>query len=61
MSYVFNFLVEISLILTYDLGSTDNAMNHSSFHVMWVVGLEMQIMTCMRFPVHLHGQLGPSS
>jgi hypothetical protein len=45
------------LILTYDLGSIDQAMNDSSFHMIWVVGLEMQIMTCMcRFPVHFHGQ-----
>jgi hypothetical protein len=50
--YVLNFLVEILLILTYDLGSPDQAMNDSAFHVMWVVGLEVQITTPMnRFPV----------
>jgi hypothetical protein len=54
ISYVLNFLVEILLILTY--GSTDQAMNDSPFHVMWLV--EVRIMTCMsRFPVHFRGQL----
>jgi hypothetical protein len=40
MSYVLNFLVEV-LILTYDLGSTDQAMNDDSFQVMQMLGLEM--------------------
>lgn len=40
-SYILNFLVEIILILTYDLGSTDQTMNDSPFQVMWVVGLEV--------------------
>jgi hypothetical protein len=47
MSYVFNFLAEILLILTYDLGSTDQTVKDSSFHMMLVGGLEMQIMTEM--------------
>jgi hypothetical protein len=58
MSYVLSFLVEILLSLTYDLGSTDQTMTDSPFHVMWVVGLKVQRTTCMsRFPVHFHGQL----
>jgi hypothetical protein len=57
MSYILNFHVEIFLILTYDLGSTEQAMNDSPFHVLGVVGLEVQIKTCMiRFPVHSRGQ-----
>jgi hypothetical protein len=47
ISYVLNSLVEILLILTYDHGSTDQTMNDSSFHEVWVVGLELQIITCM--------------
>jgi hypothetical protein len=39
MSYVLNFLVEILLILTHDLGSTAPTTNDSPFQVMWVVGL----------------------
>jgi hypothetical protein len=32
-------------------------MNNSPFHVILVVGLEVQITTCMNgFPVHFHGQ-----
>jgi hypothetical protein len=42
MSHVFNFLFEILLILTHDLGSTDQTINDSAFHVMWVVELEVQ-------------------
>jgi hypothetical protein len=57
MSYLPNFLVEILLILTYDLGSTDQTMNDSPFHVRWVIGFEVQITTTMsRFPVHFFGQ-----
>jgi hypothetical protein len=57
MSYVINFIVEILLILTYDLGSTDQTMSSSPFYIMWVVGHEVQITTSMsRFPVHFHGQ-----
>jgi hypothetical protein len=41
MSCVLNFSVEIVPVLTYDLGSTDQAMNDSSFHVVGVVGLNM--------------------
>jgi hypothetical protein len=48
MSYILNFLGEILLILTYDLGLTDQTM----IDVMWVIGLEVQIITCInRFPV----------
>jgi hypothetical protein len=39
MSYILNFLTEILLILTYVLASTDQAMNDSPFHMLWVVGL----------------------
>jgi hypothetical protein len=38
MSYVLNFLFEILLVLTHDLGSTDRTMGDSP-HVMLVVGL----------------------
>jgi hypothetical protein len=37
MSYVFNFVVKIVLILTYDRHSVDQTMNDSLFYVMWVV------------------------
>jgi hypothetical protein len=49
MFYVLNFLVEILLILIHDLGSTDLTRNDSPFHVMLVVGLEVQITTCFRY------------
>jgi hypothetical protein len=57
MSYVFNFVVEILLILTYDPRSVDQTVSDSPFYVMWVAGLEMQITTSMsRLPVHFRGQ-----
>jgi hypothetical protein len=57
MSYVFNFVVEILLILTYDLRSVDQTVNHSPFYVIWVVELEVQITTSVsRLPVHFRGQ-----
>jgi hypothetical protein len=57
MSCVFNFVVEILLILTYDLRSADQTMNDSPFYVMLVVELEVQIMTSMnRLLVHFRGQ-----
>jgi hypothetical protein len=60
-SYVLNFVVEILLILSYDLDSADKTMNNSPFYMMWVVGLEMQIMTSMsRFLVHFRGQFWTS-
>jgi hypothetical protein len=47
MSYILNFVVvENLLILTYDLGSTDQTLSDSPCHVMWVVWLEV---TCMPF------------
>jgi hypothetical protein len=55
MSDVFNFVVEILLILTYDLRSIDQILDDFPLHVMWVV--EVQITTSMgRLPVHFHGQ-----
>jgi hypothetical protein len=58
MSYLIHFLVEILLILTrMNFGSTDQATNDSPFRLMWVVGLEEQIKTCMsRFSVQFCGQ-----
>jgi hypothetical protein len=56
MSYALNFIVAIPLILTYGLGLTDQTMNDSPFHLMWVVGPEVQITICMRFPVPFCGQ-----
>jgi hypothetical protein len=57
MSNVFNFLAEIPPILTYDLRSGDQTMNDSPFYMMWVVGLEVQIMASMsRLPVLFRGQ-----
>jgi hypothetical protein len=54
---VFNFVVEIPLILTYDIRSFAQTMNDSPFYVMWVVGLEVQITTSMiRLPVQFYGQ-----
>jgi hypothetical protein len=40
MSHVSNSVVEILLILTDDLGLTDQTVNNSSFHVMWKFVLE---------------------
>jgi hypothetical protein len=52
-SYVLNFLAQILPIL----GLTGQTMIDSPFHVMWLVGLEVQITTCMNmFPVHFRGQ-----
>jgi hypothetical protein len=60
MSYVLNFVAEILLILTYDLGPSDQTMNDSHFRVMSVAGFEVQITTSMsRLPVHFHGEFGP--
>jgi hypothetical protein len=60
MSYVLNFLVEILLILAYDLVSTGQTMNGSLFHLRWVAGIEVLIMTSVsKFLVHFNGQLGP--
>jgi hypothetical protein len=57
MSYVLNYVVEILLNLTYDLGSSDQTMKDSLFHALWVVWLQVQIMTCMsRFLIHFHGK-----
>jgi hypothetical protein len=57
MSYVFNFVVEILLILIFALRSVDQTLNDSPFYVMWVVGLEVQITTSMsKLPVHFCGQ-----
>jgi hypothetical protein len=39
MSYGLNFVVEILRNLTYDLDCTDQTMNDSLFHMIWVVGL----------------------
>jgi hypothetical protein len=56
VSYIFNFFVEILLILTYDLRSVDQSMNDSTLYVM-VVGIEVQITTSMNIlPVHFRGQ-----
>jgi hypothetical protein len=49
MSYVFNFLVEILLILPYDLGYTDLTTKDSPFHMMCVVGLEVQTTASFRY------------
>jgi hypothetical protein len=48
MYYVLNFTVEILLVFTYDLDSTDQTMNDSPFYMMWVAGLEVQITTSMK-------------
>jgi hypothetical protein len=57
MSYVFNFTVQILLIMIYDLCLVDRTMYNSPFYVIWVVGLEVQVMTSVsRLPVHFRGQ-----
>jgi hypothetical protein len=51
---ILNFVVEILLILTYsyELASTDQTMKNSPIHVIRLVGIEVQVTTCMsRFPV----------
>jgi hypothetical protein len=48
-------VVEILLILTYVLGRTDQTINDSPFHVMWMVEFEVQ-PSMSRFPVQFHGQ-----
>jgi hypothetical protein len=40
VSYVLNFIVEILLVLIYDLGSAVQTVNNFHFYVMWVAGLE---------------------
>jgi hypothetical protein len=56
MSYVFNFVVENLLILTYDLRSADQTMNDPPFNAIWVVGLEVQMTSGMsRLLVHFRG------
>jgi hypothetical protein len=61
MSLVSNILVEILPMLTYDLDSIDQTMKGSPFHMMWLVGLEVQIKICVsmfhgKFRISLHGQ-----
>jgi hypothetical protein len=57
MFYVSNFVVEILLILTYDLHSVDQTVNNSPFYVMWVVRIEVQITTSMSILlIHFCGQ-----
>lgn len=56
--YIFNFIVEILLILTCDLRSVDQTINDSPFYIMWVVGFEMKTMISMsRFPFQFCGQM----
>jgi hypothetical protein len=53
-SYVLNFLVEKP---DPGIGSGDQAMDYSSFHMMSAVGIEVQITTRMsRFPVNFCSQ-----
>jgi hypothetical protein len=55
MSYVFNLIVEVFLVLTYDLRSVDRTMN--DIYVKWVAGLEVKMATSVsRLPVHFRGQ-----
>jgi hypothetical protein len=57
MSHVYNFIVEILLILTYELRSVDQTVNDCPFYVMFVVRLEVQITASMnRLPVQFRGQ-----
>lgn len=57
-SYVIKLPVDILMNRIYVLGPTDQTMD-SLFHVRWVVGLELLIMTCIsRFPVHVRDQFG---
>jgi hypothetical protein len=57
MSYVFKSVVKILLVLTYNLRSVEKTMNDSLIYVMWVVELEVQILTSMsRLPEHFRGQ-----
>jgi predicted amino acid-binding ACT domain protein len=61
MSLVSNILVEILPMLTYNLDSIDQTMNDSPFHMMWLVGLQVQIKICMsmfhgKFRNSLHDQ-----
>jgi hypothetical protein len=54
----FDFVGKILLILTCDLCSVEQTMNYSPLHVMWMVGLEVQVTTSMsRLPVHFCDQL----
>jgi hypothetical protein len=56
MSYVFNFIVKILLVLTYDHRLVDQTMNDSPFYVVCVVGLDVTRTTSMsRLPVHFSG------
>jgi hypothetical protein len=43
MSSLLKLFVEILLIVTYGLGSTDQTVNNSPFHVMWEVRFEVHI------------------
>jgi hypothetical protein len=57
MSCIFNFVVEFLLILTYDFRSVGQTVNDSTFYVMWVVGIEVQItISISMLPVHFRGQ-----
>jgi hypothetical protein len=57
MSHVFNFVVEILLILKYNILSAEQIVKDSLFYVLWVVGVEVQVRISMsRFPAHFRGQ-----
>jgi hypothetical protein len=50
-------LFECVFILIHDLVYNDQTLNDSPLYVIWVAGLEVQMMTCMRkFPVRLKKQ-----
>jgi hypothetical protein len=60
MSYVLNFIVEILLILTYDLRAVHQNIHDSPFYVMWVVELEVQITTSISMYVYSRGGPQPA-
>jgi hypothetical protein len=43
VSDVLNLVVQILLVLTHGLGSSDQTMNDSPFYVVWLLGLEVYI------------------
>jgi hypothetical protein len=59
MSYIFNFVVEILLILVYDLCLVDQTMYNFPLYVMWVVGLEVQVPVWVGFQYTFVVSSGP--
>jgi hypothetical protein len=57
-----DFINQILLLLTYVASSTVKSQNQTSFHMRWMVGVEVEISASVDgFPVDFDGQRHPFS